>query len=540
MTSKISKKLIILALSLVLLIASAFCAATVFAKAEVDEDAISSKLKPVRETEYGDYVGLIIDGNKVYKNYVNGCVTAILGEDSAIMNARDYGGVNYNATTKKLEFLKDGDDYRLKPMILSRGVEGAVRATWSKLAEKFESTVAYNPEYALAKIYEKYAKLCDAGYNCGIATDILSVWDESVIKLDFYDGDSEYGFNANERVHVTTIAYSFLKDEAYAIEGEIFNFYRESKAGSLSEPISDTFEYTENGMKGEVQAFALGYIFRPADGGDITVRAGTRWNDETQKFEILNLDYDELTRTEMDDTAINDSPYYANKGYTMNDVLDDKGNVKKEGIKTKFYNKYLSLIDSGFNPGLPDHEGIFYWDTELLKQSYVGSDGTGNAWGRTNMMLILNPEDGNVYMVQGEILNLVDKAGHGLGTAEKLGYPLSDEKTKVINGLTYTYQNFYRPKFSDYSAIYTIENKRQLTRHITGGKFEDLISDEGQLKANNPKYFYVMEPWLISLVCVAPVVLAGAAVAVYFFVFKKKRSQGKVEPQTAPAERTEE
>ena len=539
---KVHKKILIFVLALLVLAASALII-NLMAHAEADVSSVSAKLKPVRDTEYGAAGECVIDGNNVYKNYEYGCVTAVLGADNSIMNTRDYGGVNYNKSTKKLEFLKEGNDYKLKESILSRGVEADVKAVWEQLAYKFDSDVQYNPEYALNKIYEKFAKMCDEGYICGIATDSLSVWDSSVIKLDFYDSECEFGFDATRRVHVTTIAYSFLEDEAYAIHGSVFNFYRDAKAGSLSEPITDQFAYQEKGVNGIVQAFALGYIFDPEGDGDLVVRAGTRWNKDTQKFEILELDYDDLTKTDITQEALDDNPYYGGKGFTVDDQLDANGKVVKEGIKTKFYNKYLALIKSGYNPGLPDHEGIYYWDTELLKQAYVGSDGTGNAWGRTNMMLIMNPEDGEVYMVQGEILNLVDKASHGLGNAKLLGYPTSDEKTQVINGLTYTYQNFIRPYYrtEKESTIYTIENTRQLTRHLVGGTFESLIKDGAVEKANNPMYFYVMEPWLIAVICLIPVVLAGAGAALYIFVFKKRKTaKAESTAQETAAEGAEE
>lgn len=526
--SKVSKKTILLALLTIILAVASLFAVRAIAKADtvdINEAEISAKLTPVRETEYGKFTDFIVVGNTVYKNYEYGCVTATVGAGNSIMNARDYGGVNYNKSSGKMEFLKENGEYKLKSMILSRGTENGLDRVWNKLAEKFSSNIAYNTDYALEKIYEKYVKMCEAGYNCGIATDDLSIWDDSVIKLDFYDGDSKYGFDATNRVHVTTIAYSFLVDEAFAIHDEIFNFYKDAKAGSLSEPISDVFDYTENGVDGMVQAFALGYIFCPAGSGDLIVRAGTRWNFDKQEFEIIHLSYDELTKTQINDSSINDSPYYSGKGFYVEDQYDSNGKVTKKGIKTLFYEKYESLIASGFNPGIPDHEGIYYWDAELLKQAYVGSDGSGNAWGRTNMMLILNPYDGQVYAVYGEILNIVDKAAHGLGNARSLGYPMSDPKTMEVNGLTYTYQNFYRPYYTEStdSTIYTIEETKQLTRHVVGTTFEDLIAQNKTLKPNNPMYFYVVEPWLIALICIIPVVLAGAGVAFYFFVFKKKK-----------------
>ncbi len=524
--NRVSKKTLILAILLIIFAFTSLFAVTSVANADTASEAeISAQLKPIREREYGNVVDFTVVGNTVWKNYEYGCITATLGAGNSVMNARDYGGVNYNKATGKTEFLKENGEYKLKEMILSRPTEGGLEKVWNKLAAKFGSEVAYNKDYALDKIYRKYVSMCDAGYNCGIATSELSIWDESVIKLDFYDGDSKYGFDATDRVHVTTIAYSFLMDEAYAIKDEIFNFYRDAKAGSLSEPITDTFEYTENGVKGQVQAFALGYIFCPDGTGELVVRAGTRWNFEKEKFEILQLTYDELTKTEINDDSLADSPYYAGKGFVVEDEFDSDGKLIKKGVKTLFYEKYESLIKSGFNPGIPDHEGIYYWDTELLKQAYVGSDGTGNAWGRTNMMLILNPYDGKVYAVYGEILNLVDKASHGLGNARSLGYPMSDPKTVEMNGLTYTYQNFYRPYYTEQSksTIYTIEETRQLTRHIIGYDFEDLMAQNKKQSANNPMYFYVVEPWAIALICILPVLLAGGAVAVYFLVIKKKK-----------------
>ncbi len=543
--NKVSKKIIILAVLLIVIALTSLFAFTNAANADagVNEDEISAKLTPIRDKEYGNAVDFTVVGKTVYKNYEYGCITATLGSDNSVMNARDYGGVNYNKTSGKMEFLKtESGDYKLKDMILSRPTESGLEKVWNRLAVKFGSDIEYNKDHALDKIYKKYASMCDAGYNCGIATSELSIWDGEVIKLDFYDGDSKYGFDATNRVHVSTIAYSFLRDDAYVIKDEIFNFYRDAKAGSLSEPITDTFAYTENGVGGTVQAFALGYIFCPEGNGDIIVRAGTRWNFDKEKFEVIQMGYDELTKTDIDDASLADSPYYSGKGFVVEDKYDANGKMIKKGIKTLFYEKYEELINSGFNPGIPDHEGIYYWDTELLKQAYVGSDGTGNAWGRTNMMLILNPYDGKVYAVYGEILNIVDKASHGLGNARSLGYPTSDPKTVEMNGLTYTYQNFYRPYYTEESdsTIYTIKETRQLTRHIVGKTFEDLMAENGKLKPNNPMYFYVVEPWLIAVICVVPVVLAGGGVALYFLVFKKRRKAVAETAGTADNESTGE
>lgn len=551
---KATKKAVIIALLMILMaITSVFAVTTYIANADgaVNEDEISSKLTPIRDSEYGAAVDFTIVGNTVYKNFENGCVTATLGADNVIMNTRDYGGVNYNKTTGEMEFLKVGDDYKLKDLILSRPVESGVDKLWEKLSDKFENDmvherIPYDKDHALNKIYEKYAKMCDAGFNCGIATSELSIWDDAVIKVDFYDGDSEYGFDSTNRVHVTTIAYSFLMDDAYVITGQIFNFYKDAKAGSLSEPISDTFDYTEDGVKGKAQAFALGYIFIPEGAGNYVVKAGKRWNSETQKFEILSLTYDELTLTPINDAALEASPLY--KDYKLEDYEENGKKVK--GVKTLFFEKYESLIRSGFNPGIPDHEGIYYWDNRLLKQAYVGSDGTGNAWGRTNMMLILNPVDGKVYAVYGEILNIVDKESHGLGKAAKLGFPVCDPTPTELNGLKYVYQDFYIPSERESepgkdSTIYCIEGTQQLTRHIEGIKFETLVKQNKVEKPNNPMYFYVLEPVFIVLICCTPVIVAGAAVTVYFSMKKMKKRKaaaaaaGETVETDEPAEKAE-
>lgn len=428
-------------------------------------------LTPHRE-EYGSAVGELItlaDGKTVCQNYEYGYVYAEKTADGRYSNKRDVGGMNIDS---------DGRTHfvDMESFIINREAGYDVQAVWSKLNNKYGTSVAYDANYALQKIYAEYKRLCDKGYNCGIPTDMLSVWDGSVIKLDFYDGDSEYGFES-PRVHVTTIAYSFLKDEAFMISGEFFNFYKEAKAGSLMEPISDPFAYELEGMKGTAQAFAQGLLFMP-ENGDLLVRAGVRYNDESGKFEALEMDFDELTRTEITQPAIEASPFYGGKGLTV------------EEVQQKFHDKYYDLIDKGFIPGIPDHEGILYWDSMYLKQAYVGSEGTGNAWGRTNMMLMLNPDDMKVYMIYGEILNIVDESAQGLGNAEKLGYPLGDQKTAEVDGLTYYYQDFSE------GTIYSIENVPQLTRFIKGKTFQDIIDEKGNQEPNNPTFFYKLQTWL--------------------------------------------
>lgn len=428
-------------------------------------------LTPHRE-EYGSAVGELItlaDGKTVCQNYEYGYVYAEKTVDGRYSNKRDVGGMNIDSDGRK-HFVD------MESFIINREAEYDVQAVWSKLNNKYGTSVAYDADYALQKIYEEYARLCEKGYNCGIPTDMLSVWDGSVIKLDFYDGDSEYGFES-PRVHVTTIAYSFLKDEAFMISGEFFNFYKEAKAGSLMEPISDPFAYELEGMKGTAQAFAQGLLFMP-ENGDLLVRAGVRYNEESGVFETLEMDFDELTHTEITQPAIEASPFYGGKGLTV------------EQVQQKFHDKYYDLIDKGFIPGIPDHEGILYWDSMYLKQAYVGSEGTGNAWGRTNMMLMLNPDDMNVYMIYGEILNIVDESAQGLGNAEKLGYPLGDQKTAEVDGLTYYYQDFSE------GTIYSIENVPQLTRFIKGKTFQDIIDEKGSEQPNNPTFFYKLQTWL--------------------------------------------
>ncbi len=435
-----------------------------------DDTAAKEALTPHRE-EYGKTVGEVItlsDGKTVCQNYEYGYVYAEKTADDRYSNKRDVGGMNIDADGKT-EFVD------MQAFILNRDADHDVQTVWKKLNTKYDKNVAYNANYALQKIYTEYAALCDDGYNCGIPTDNLSVWDGAVIKLDFYDGDSEYGFES-PRVHVTTIAYSFLNDKAYMISGEFFNFYKEAKAGSLMEPISDPFAYELEGMKGKAQAFAQGMLFLP-EKGDLLVRAGVRYNEETGKFETLEMDFDELTRTEITQPAIDASPFYGNKGLTVADV------------QQKFHDKFYELVDDGFIPGIPDHEGILYWDSLYLKQAYVGSEGTGNAWGRTNMMLMLNPNDMKVYMIYGEILNIVDESAQGLGNAQKLGYPLGDQKTAEVNGLTYYYQDFSE------GTIYSIENVPQLTRFIKGKTFDQIIADKGASKPNNPTFYYVVQSW---------------------------------------------
>lgn len=439
------------------------------------DDGSVSALTPHRE-EYGKAVGELItlsDGKTVCQNYEYGYVYAEKTEDGRYSNKRDVGGMNIDADGKRT-FVD------MQSFILDRGAEYNVSTTWHKLNQKWGTNVAYSAEYALGKIYEEYERLCAQGYNCGIPTDLLSVWDGAVIKLDFYDGDSEYGFE-NPRVHVTTIAYSFLKDEAYMISGDFFNFYKEAKAGSLMEPISDPFEYELEGMKGTAQAFAQGMLFLPEE-GDLLVRAGVRYDEELGEFVALEMDFDELTRTEITQPAIEASPYYGGKGLTVAD------------IQQKFHDKYYELIEDGFIPGIPDHEGILYWDSLYLKQAYVGSEGTGNAWGRTNMMLMLNPDDLKVYMIYGEILNIVDESLYGLGNAEKLGYPLGDQKTAEVNGLTYYYQDFSE------GTIYSIENVPQLTRFIKGKNFEQIIEANSGMEPNNPTFFYKAQTWFTQLI----------------------------------------
>lgn len=431
-------------------------------------------LTPHRQ-EYGSAVGSLItlsDGKTVCQNYEYGYVYAELTADGRYSNKRDVGGMNIGA---------DGKAYfvDMKDFILDRGADGNVQIVWDKLNEKYDKNVNYDVSYALDKIYAEYEKLCDMGYNCGIPTDSLSVWDGAVIKLDFYDGDSEYGFES-PRVHVTTIAYSFLKDEAYMITGEFFNFYKEAKAGSLMEPISDPFEYELEGVKGMAQAFAQGILFLPDGDNQLMVRAGVRYNETTGELDALEIDFDELTRTEIIQPAIDASPFYGNKGLTVFDV------------QKKFHDKYYELLDSGFIPGIPDHEGILYWDSLYLKQAYVGSEGTGNAWGRTNMMLMLNPDDLEVYVIYGEILNIVDEAGMGLGNADRLGYPLSDPKTAEVNGYTYFYQDFSE------GTIYSIENSPQLTRFVKGKNFAEIMEERENIEPNNPPFEKAYDGWFMN------------------------------------------
>lgn len=439
-----------------------------------DDISITEALKPHRE-EYGEAVGSVItlaDGKTVCQNYEYGYVYAEKTADGRYSNKRDVGGMNIDQDGVK-SFVD------MESFILNRGADSAVQSIWRKLNDKYEKNIEYNASHALQKIYDEYASLCADGYNCGIPTDNLSVWDEAVIKLDFYDGDSEYGFES-PRVHVTTIAFSFLNNKAYMISGEFFNFYKEAKAGSLMEPISDPFNYELEGMKGKAQAFAQGMLFLP-ENGDLLVRAGVRYNEDTEEFENLDLDFDELTRTEINQTAIDASPFYGRKGLTVAEV------------QQKFHDKFYDLVDNGFIPGIPDHEGILYWDSLYLKQAYVGSEGTGNAWGRTNMMLMLNPDDLKVYMIYGEILNIVDEASQGLGNAEKLGYPLCDQKKVEIAGLTYYYQNFSE------GCIYSIENIPQLTRFIKGRTFEQIMEEKGEQKPNNPSFNYTFQSWFQKL-----------------------------------------
>lgn len=467
MEVKTNIKIKIIAVLVLVMLATAVVVPTVWA---AEDASAQAALTPQRE-EYGNAVGSVItlaDGKTVCQNYKYGYVYAEKTADGRYSNKRDVGGMNINAQGEKT-FVD------MQSFILGRGAGFDVQSIWKKLNEKYDKNVAYNAEYALQKIYEEYSKLCEEGYNCGIPTDQLSVWDGAVIKLDFYDGDCEYGFES-PRVHVTTIAYSFLNDQAYMIAGEFFNFYKQAKAGSLMEPISDPFEYTLEGIKGTAQAFAQGLIFVP-NNGDLLVRSGVRFNAETEEFEPLQMEYDELTRTEINQTAIDASPFYGKKGLTVADV------------QQKFINKYYELIDRGFIPGIPDHEGILYWDSLYLKQAYVGSEGTGNAWGRTNMMLMLNPVDLKVYMIYGEILNIVDESAQGLGNAEKLGYPLGDQKKQEIDGLTYYYQDFSE------GTIYSIENVPQLTRFIKGKTFAQIIQGKNSQKANNPTFFYSAQSW---------------------------------------------
>lgn len=462
------KIIMVLVLAVVLVPFTAFSAL-----AEDDAQEIQA-LTPHRE-EYGNAVGEVItlaDGKTVCQNYQYGYVYAEKTADGRYSNKRDVGGMNINA-----EGVRSFVD--MQSFILGRGADFDVQGVWTKLNTKYDKNIAYDANHAISKIYDEYKNLCDKGYNCGIPTDNLSVWDGSVIKLDFYDGDSEYGFES-PRVHVTTIAFSFLKDQAYMISGEFFNFYKEAKAGSLMEPISDPFEYTLEGMKGTAQAFAQGLLFLP-EHGDLLVRAGVRYNEDSEEFESLEMDFEELTRTEINQSAIDASPYYGGKNLT---VLD---------IQQKFHDKFYDLIDDGFIPGIPDHEGILYWDSRYLKQAFVGSEGTGNAWGRTNMMLMLNPDDLNVYMIYGEILNIVDESAQGLGNAEKLGYPLGDQKTKEVDGLTYYYQDFSE------GTIYSIESVPQLTRFIKGKTFDQIIEAKGAQKPNNPSFYYSFQSWFTTL-----------------------------------------
>ena len=450
----------------------------VFAVQFAYAEGISEGMTPSRKTEYGDKVGgLITIGSKVYQNYTRGYVVADKISDTQVQNKRDFGGKNIDANG--VETYIDMEDYIKALTPVSTQVKDIYTYLYGKYGLDVAETVpeVYNQQAAshiLDKIYDKYKALTEQGYNCGIPTEGLSVWAGEVIKVDFYDGDSEYGFG-DSRTNVSTVAYSFLKDEAFVIEGDIFNFYREAKAGSLAEPITDRFDYSyvdsiqTEGVEGQVQGFAQGYIFCPKDGGDIIVRAGVRWNGK--KFEILELTKEQLTKTEIIDLEGNQ--YYAGKGLTT------------EKIQDLFYDKYLSLIKSGFNPGIPDHEGIYYWDGYLIKQAYVGSEGDGNAWGRTNMMLIYNPETEQVYMVYDKILNIVDKASHGLGNALSLGYPLGEMQTEEINGLTYYYQDFLE------GTIYSIENVHQLTRFIKGKTFQQAVADNAKQGGGkrNPSFY---------------------------------------------------
>lgn len=468
MEVKTNIKIKIIAVLMLAMLAMAVVVPTVWAA----EDVVTQEaLTPHRKEEYGNAVGNVItlaDGKTVCQNYQYGYVYAEKTADGRYSNKRDVGGMNINAQGERT-FVD------MQSVILGSGAGFDVQGVWNKLNTKYDKNVAYSADYALQKIYNEYSKLCEEGYNCGIPTDQLSVWDGAVIKLDFYDGDNEYGFES-PRVHVTTIAYSFLNDQAYMISGEFFNFYKEAKAGSLMEPISDPFEYTLEGVKGTAQAFAQGLIF-VSNSGDLLVRSGVRFNAETEKFEPLDMDYDELARTEIIQPAIDASPFYGKKGLTVAD------------IQQKFINKYYELLDKGFLPGIPDHEGILYWDSLYLKQAYVGSEGTGNAWGRTNMMLMLNPDDLEVYMIYGEILNIVDESAQGLGNAEKLGYPLGDQKKMEVDGLTYYYQDFSE------GTIYSIENVPQLTRFIKGKTFAQILEEKGNNKPNNPTFFYSVQSW---------------------------------------------
>ena len=97
-------------------------------------------------------------------------------------------------------------------------------------------------------------------------------------------------------------------------------------------------------------------------------------------------------------------------------------------------------------------------------------------------------------LIYGEILNIVDEAGMGLGNADRLGYPLSDPRTAEINGLTYYYQDFSE------GTIYSIENAPQLTRFVKDKSFAEIIEEKEEIKPNNPSFDKSRVGWFMKFI----------------------------------------
>ena len=113
-------------------------------------------------------------------------------------------------------------------------------------------------------------------------------------------------------------------------------------------------------------------------------------------------------------------------------------NITAQKIETAFKKAYTDSFNAGFHPGVPDDEYVLWWPTGsngIIKQSFLGGDGDGKAWGRS-LMIVYNPIDEQAYIVTGKILSLYSADG-----ASGNGYPLSNMQVASDGTII---QNFQR------------------------------------------------------------------------------------------------
>lgn len=450
----------------------------------------------INKEYFGEETGFseIVKTNGIHQfyNYEKGCVY-VFNINGDIRAKWNIGGKNFNSPIAEKDGALTEAEAHAKAQFVDISSVGAVdkAITESAILAKLPAGTLFTD--VSAKFVQKYTSLKAVGYNIGLPSSGVKIWDGYIFQ-DFCYGDSTANLFGDRGKRYTGLAYGVSTGDVYALyNGFAAQFERLNQDKSkLGDFISDSGKVVR--VKGEdwtVQLFEGGYIRLGADNAT-TVNLGKKYDEEKQDFvnvftfsneygakvgDIIEISGGETSYQNFKNgyakvTQVGgdfDYKYFANRNIsadlqvTMVDkefyladamskkvevdgndsigkIIPDLTPAKAEAVKTEFLSAVeRSVTGSQYGIGLCV-SNIKYWDNFIVLEFKDGDGKFKHDDSRQKMSIV-------VYNYQTSKAHVVGNYAHlwGYSTKNSIGNPSTDVQKNVtikISGKDYTYLEF--------------------------------------------------------------------------------------------------